>query len=150
MHGIFIMSSVYFILFTFSSQNTSVNLQVLFLTCLSSHSINLILWRDVVKKGEINKESKLSSGFPWSVPLREKSEVGGDSESQYFTHLALTEFDRLQKETCRRGLSMMENLIWSVNHTETEREGFFLVINVRLSTWHHLLVDFWPKSRLRT
>lgn len=103
MHGIFIMSSVYFILFISSSQNTSVNLQVLFLTCLSSHSINLILWRDVVKKGEINKESKLSSGFPWSVPLREKSEVGGDSESQYFTHLGLTGFDRLQKETCRDG-----------------------------------------------
>lgn len=144
MHGIFIMSSVYFILFIFSSQNTSVNLQVLFLTCLSSHSINLILWRDVVKKGEINKESKLSSGFPWSAPLWERSGVGesGGRKSQYFTHLGLTEFDRLQKETWRDGYRWWKTHFVSsaVNHTQTESEAFFFLIIAWLPTWHHLLV----------
>lgn len=63
MHGIFIMRRLFYYIYFFLPE-CECQFASPFLTCLSSHSIKLILWRDVVKKGEINKESKLSSGFP--------------------------------------------------------------------------------------
>lgn len=59
--------------------------------------------------------------------------MGGDSKSQYFTHPGLTEFDRLQRE---RLVEMAIDdgrthfVSSAVKRTETEPEGFFLVVNV--------------------
>lgn len=52
----------------------------------------------------------------------------GDSKSQYFTHLGLTEFDRLQKETWRDGYRRWKTHLVSsaVNHTDRKRGVLFV------------------------